>query len=86
MAEPKTTETQPPKVDAETGIAMAGEGGKYPLNHRLRAEALSKAGRKSDPDGLIDDALIVDAGERLAADAKAAAASAKSEATATPSK
>lgn len=58
---------EPPAVN-DQGFAMAGA---YPLNFRLRAEALSQAGKTTDPDGLVDDAAIEDAGKRLAADAAA---------------
>lgn len=61
--------TKPPATD-ETGVAL--EGG-YPHNHRLRAEALAKDGKTSDPSGAVSDDLIKDAGERLERDAKAAA-------------
>jgi hypothetical protein len=53
---------------AEQGFAMHGA---YPLNHRLRAEALVDAGISSDPDGLIGDDLIVDTRDRVAAEAAA---------------
>lgn len=55
--------TAPAKTDPETGTTFVGD---YPLNHRKRAEALAKARKTSDPDGLIPDELIVDAKERVA--------------------
>lgn len=45
------------------GTFLAGQ---FPLNHRLRAEALAASGAKSDPDGLIGPELIADAEKRLA--------------------
>lgn len=63
MAENNETETAPPAMDVETGVAMDGE---FPHNHRLRAEALAKAGKATDPGGLISDELIADAKARLA--------------------
>lgn len=63
------TETKPPAIDTETGVAMDGD---FPHNHRLRAEALSRAGEESDPDGLVSDDLIADAGARMEAAEKAA--------------
>jgi hypothetical protein len=57
-------EWSPARPDAESGVYHEGE---YPHNHRLRAEALSAAGKAEDPDGIVD----ADAGERLAAQAKA---------------
>lgn len=66
-------DTRPPVVDEATGVHMAGAEGKYPLNHRLRAEAMAAEGVTTDPDGLIGDDVIADAAKRLKADAKAAA-------------
>jgi hypothetical protein len=57
-----------PTADKETGVATYGE---FPLNHRLRAEALAKAKLEKDPDGIVTPELIVDAGERLEREAKA---------------
>lgn len=71
VTDPNDGSTWSPPKRGEGGVELAGE---WPLNHRLRAEAMATAGVTTDPDGLIDDALIVDAGERLAADAKAAKA------------
>lgn len=62
---------QPQQVD-EAGVYLAGESG-LPVNHRLRAEALAKARRKSDPDGIITDELIADTADRLRAEREAAA-------------
>lgn len=56
---PKTT--APPKTRKD-GTAMSGA---YPLNHRLRAEALCKDGKTTDPDGLISAELIADTKARL---------------------
>ena len=81
MADEKPTETAPPATDPETGVAMDGD---FPHNHRLRAEALAKAGKDSDPDGLVSDDLIADASARLernAAAMKAAEDEAKRRAT-----
>jgi len=64
----KPTETAAPATDPETGLAMHG---KYPLNSLLRAEALAKAGKDADPDGLVDAEAIKDAGVRAARLAKA---------------
>jgi hypothetical protein len=61
-AEHDRQETAPPVHEKETGIAMVGD---YPLNSRLRAEALAKAGVDEDPDELITPALIEDAKGRL---------------------
>lgn len=69
-------EWSPPQFEAETGIAIDGDG--LPVNHRLRAERLSDAGDEQDPGGMIAPDLIADAGQRLeaqrAADDKALAA------------
>lgn len=69
MADEKPIETAPPAMNAETGVAMDGD---YPHNHRLRAEALSRAGKEADPDGLVSDDVIADAGKRMEAADKAA--------------
>lgn len=66
-------DTRPPVVDAATGVHMAGADGKYPLNHRLRAEAMAADGVTTDPDGLIGDDVIADAAKRLKAEPKAEA-------------
>lgn len=50
-------------VVRETGVAMHGE---YPLNSRLRAEALAGDGKGEDPDKLVTPELIADAADRLA--------------------
>lgn len=68
MADEKDAGTKPAKVQPETGIAMHGD---YPYNRRLRAESMAKAGRKSDPDGLIEPAHIEDAAARLKREAAA---------------
>jgi hypothetical protein len=64
---------QPQQTD-DSGVFLSGE---LPTNHRLRAEALAKARRKSDPDGLISDDLIADAADRLRNEREAEAASRK---------
>lgn len=69
MADKTETETLPPAMDAETGVAMDGE---FPHNHRLRAEAMAAAGVETDEAGLISDELIADAKERLAREKAAA--------------
>lgn len=58
-----------PIEDKDTGVPMVGS---YPLNHRLRAEALAAAGEAEDPDALISPALIADAKGRLDGQAEAA--------------
>lgn len=62
------TKQEPPQTDRETGVAFYG---KYPANHRLRAEALAKEGKAADPDDIVSAELIADAGQRLAQEAKA---------------
>lgn len=57
----------PPKTN-EAGFAMSGD---YPLNSRLRAEALAQAGKETDPDGIVSDEDIAGTVKRLAAEAKA---------------
>jgi hypothetical protein len=57
----------PQKIVPETGVALEGD---YPANHRLRAEALSDAGLDADPDGIVSDELIADAGKRIAGERK----------------
>jgi hypothetical protein len=66
--EPWEVETAPAEVDAETGVYMSGN---YPLNDRLRAEALVGAKRTTDPDGLISDAMIADVADQMKAAADA---------------
>ena len=74
-----TPQTLPPAVDEATGFAMQGG---FPLNARLRAEALADAGKTTDPEGLIGDDLIALTAERLDAERADAA---KVEADAMPS-
>jgi hypothetical protein len=88
MAETTTeTEAAPeaPKLDEFTAARQA-EGfaieGLYPANLRLRAEALSIAGKTEDPDKIIGADMIASTGERLAAEAREAAAREKAEETA----
>lgn len=54
--------TNGPSTEPETGVALDGD---YPLNHRLRAEALAAEGKSEDPGGLVSPELIADAGERM---------------------
>lgn len=56
----------------EQGFAMLGD---YPLNHRLRAEALATAGVATDPDGAVSDELIAATKDRLAQEKADAASS-----------
>jgi len=63
--------TKPPEVQEGTGIAMAGG---YPVNHRLRAEALADAGKDKDPTGDVSPELIAETAKRLAAERKEAEA------------
>lgn len=60
--------TKPP-LTAKDGTAM---NGLYPLNNRLRAEALANEGKTEDPDGIIEPDVIASTGERLEREAKAA--------------
>lgn len=83
MADDNIDASKPPAVREGDGVAMNGS---YPHNHRLRAEALVKAGRKSDPDKLITDELIEDTKTRLAAQTKADAKAAADKAAATETK
>lgn len=55
----------PPEMDQATGIALLGG---YPVNRRLRAEALFQAGKSTDEMGEVTDDAIAEAGERLAGD------------------
>lgn len=59
----------------EDGVYLEGD---WPHNQRLRAEALAKAGKDEDPDGIVDADAIKGAKGRLdrqaAADAEAEAA------------
>lgn len=88
MAE--TTDEQAPAVALDPFTAeLAGHGfaiaDGYPANHRLRAEALAKAGKDADPAGHITSDLIAATKDRLeaeAADAKAAEAAENDAATA----
>lgn len=50
-------------TDRATGIAYTGD---YPTNRLMRAEALSRAGLSTDPDDLVTEDAIADAGARLA--------------------
>lgn len=50
-------------TDRATGIAYTGD---YPTNRLMRAEALSRAGLSADPDDLVTEDAIADAGARLA--------------------
>lgn len=53
--------TEAPKRD-KNGVELYG---KYPVNHGLRAEALARAGKKEDPDGIIEPDLIADYAKRI---------------------
>jgi len=57
----------PPATEAETGVALSTEGG-LPLNSRLRAEALAKAGAEKDEEGLVSPELIAETRDRLQAE------------------
>lgn len=74
-----TPQTLPPAIDEATGFALQGG---YPVNARLRAEALADAGQTTDPEALIDDNLITSTAERLEAERADAQ---KAQADATPS-
>lgn len=52
-------------TDPETGFATDGE---WPVNHRLRAEAMARAGVTHDDAGEIEDWLIAETKDRLAAE------------------
>lgn len=64
--------TEEPEITAApettaTGVSVVTtEQGTYPINHRLRAEAMARDGIKSDADGLISNELIADTAARLA--------------------
>lgn len=73
-------ETEAPKT-AKDGVAM---NGRYPVNHRLRAEALAAADKAEDPDGIVSKEAISGAGKRLARKAKAEAKAAPKDATPAP--
>jgi hypothetical protein len=77
MADEKDDLTQAPALD-DNGHELDGEHS-LPINHRLRAEALAKKGRKSDPGELISDELIAETRERLDAEKKAEEELAKAE-------
>lgn len=55
----------------EAGFPLVGG---YPLNSRLRSEALAQAGVTTDPDGIVSDEHIAATGAQLEAVAKAEAA------------
>jgi hypothetical protein len=55
-------ETTAPPAMTEDGVALHND---YPVNHRLRAEALADAGETTDPDALISDELIAATKDRL---------------------
>ena len=64
---PESETTNEPATN-ESGFAMLGD---YPLNSRLRAEALAKAGVDADPDSIVSADLIASTVERLALEAVA---------------
>lgn len=68
MKPDEKNETAPPAIDPDTGVALVGG---YPLNHRLRAEALAQDGKAEDPDGVVSPELIADASARMKRDAQA---------------
>lgn len=75
---PAFIETAAPEAGKD-GVAMSG---KFPLNHRLRAEALAKAKKDADPDGIVDADAIKEGAKRNARREKAEAkADAKNETT-----
>lgn len=49
-------------IDAATGFATDG---KWPVNGRLRAEAMAAAGETTDPDGIVSDELIAATKDRV---------------------
>lgn len=53
--DPDAVEWSPPPVDEETGHTLVGD---YPLSGPARALALAKAGRKTDPDGIVSEETI----------------------------
>lgn len=65
MADEAAMDTQPPEVEEATGIALVGG---YPVNHRLRAEAMAREGVDHDPSDLITGDLIAATRDRLAAE------------------
>lgn len=56
----------PEALEEGTGVALTGDG--LPVNHRLRAERLAAMGATTDDAGLIDDDLIANTSDRLAAE------------------
>lgn len=52
-------------IDPATGFATDGE---WPINLRLRAEAMAAAGVSTDPQSLVSDELIASTKDRLAAE------------------
>jgi len=70
QAEPGTTdaaEVSSAPLQSDTGVALIEtEFGTYPANHRLRAEAMARAGVVKDEDGHISDELIASTKDRLA--------------------
>jgi hypothetical protein len=73
QAQEAVVETAAPEM-TEEGVALLND---YPVNHRLRAEAMARDGLSSDPDGMITPELITDAAERLDAEKAAADAAAR---------
>jgi len=72
MADDTATDTAPPELSpavqslADAGFAIA-DG--WPVNHRLRAEALAQAGEGEDPAGYLTAEQIAETAERLEAEA-----------------
>lgn len=76
MTDTKPTETKPPETRKSDGVAMSGG---FPVNHRLRAEALAEAGKTADPDDMVSQEAIADAKARLARATEASKAATKKE-------
>jgi hypothetical protein len=55
----------PPKTTSEGVAVIETPNGEYPVNHRLRAEAMARDGLTTDKDGRISDELIAATAERL---------------------
>jgi len=73
--------TAPPKTD-DAGIVQYGQ---FPLNHRMRAEAMARAGVTTDEMGLIGDDLIAETVDRLKVEDEEAAAKVEAAERAKPS-
>lgn len=62
VAEAPAPKDWAPATVTQDGVHLHGE---FPVNHRLRAEAIVKKGRKTDPDGLITEDFIAETAKRL---------------------